>query len=287
MILGCGYLGRRVAEILLQAGTVVHVLTRSSDRAGAFAAAGFRPHVGDVMEPSSLEGLPDVDAVLHGIGFDRGGKWSKREVYVGGLRNALGAMERRSRRWVHISSTSVYGQDDGSVVDEASVTAPSTEGGQICLEAEEALAAFRERTGITTSILRLAGIYGPGRLLAKADVLRRGGTLTGSGEEWLNLIHVEDAATIAVAVLASLAPPERLLLCDDEPVQRRSYYATLAGLVGAPAPAFAEAVSDLRNKRCSNRTLRSLGFPLAYPTIASGLPQAWDGTDAADSSPTS
>ena len=282
LILGCGYLGSRVARNLLQSGTAVHVLTRSAERAQGLAAAGFRPHVGDVMEPSSLEGLPDVDAVLHCVGFDRGGSWSKRDVYVEGLRNALAATGRTSPRWVHVSSTSVYGQEDGSVVDEASVTTPSAEGGRICLEAEEFLAAFRERTGTTTAVLRLAGIYGPGRLLAKAEVLRRGAPLSGSGQEWLNLIHVEDAAAIATAVLSCDHPPDRLLVCDDEPVERRKYYTALAQLAAAPAPAFSEATSSTRNKRCSNRRLRSLGFSLSYPTIATGLPQAWRESERAD-----
>jgi len=282
LILGCGYLGIRVARNLLQSGTTVHVLTRSADRARTLAAAGFRPHVGDVMEPSSLEELPQVDSVLHCIGFDRSGTWKKRDVYVEGLRNALEAMGRKSARWVHVSSTSVYGQDDGSVVDEASVTAPAAEGGQICLEAEAALAAFRERTGIATSVLRLAGIYGPGRLLAKAEVLRRGEALSGSGQEWLNLIHVEDAATIAVTVLGRDHPPEGLLVCDDEPVERRRYYTALAQLAAAPAPTFSEAASGTRNKRCSNRRLRSFGFSLSFPTIETGLPQAWRESERAD-----
>lgn len=282
LILGCGYLGRRVARNLQQSGTTAHVLTRSADRARDLAAAGFRPHVGDVMELSSLEGLPEVDGVLHCVGFDRRGPWSKRDVYVEGLRNALEATGRASPRWVHVSSTSVYGQEDGSVVDEASVTAPSAEGGQICLEAEELLAAFRERTGIATSVLRLAGIYGPGRLLAKAEVLRRGAPLSGSGQEWLNLIHVEDAAAIATAVLSCDHPPDRLLVCDDEPVERKRYYTTLAQLAAAPPPVFSEEASSVRNKRCSNRRLRSLGFSLSYPTIATGLPHAWRETERAD-----
>lgn len=281
LILGCGYLGGRVARNLLQSGTVVHVLTRSAERADALAAEGFRPHVGDVMEPASLEGLPEVDGVLHCVGFDRGGRWAKRDVYVEGLRNALEATGRTSPRWVHVSSTSVYGQEDGSVVDETSVTAPSAEGGQICLEAEAALADFRERTGITTSILRLAGIYGPGRLLAKAEVLRRGSPLTGSGQEWLNLIHVDDAAAIAIAALSCDVPPDRLVVCDDEPVERKRYYTALARLAQAPPPVFSEAAVSIRNKRCSNRRLRSIGFSLAYPSIETGLPHAWRETERA------
>lgn len=281
LVVGCGYLGERVACNWQAAGHSIHVLTRSEDRKRKFEARGWQAIVGDVALPETLGTLPACDVVLHAIGFDRAAAHSKRTVYVDGLENLLRSPAGESGRWISISSTSVYGQSAGEWVDEDSPCAPSADGGRICLEAESCLAAWRVRTGRTTSVLRLSGIYGPARLLARAEQLRKGEPLSGRGDAWLNLIHVDDAARAVCQVAGMAEPPERLLVSDDRPVPRRDYYALLARLADAPPPRFAsdgtETETDL-NKRCSNRLLRALPLDLAYPTIESGLPHSWSET---------
>ncbi len=281
LILGCGYLGERVACNSQAGGHSIHVLTRSEDRKRSFEARGWHAIVGDAAEPESLRGLPACDVVLHAIGFDRRGPHSKRAVYVDGLENLLRSPAGESTRWISISSTSVYGQSQGEWVDEESTCAPSAEGGRICLEAEALVAAWRDRTGRTASVLRLSGIYGPGRLLARAQQLRAGEALSGRGDAWLNLIHVDDAARAVCHVAGMAEPPQRLLVSDDRPLQRQEYYSLLAQLADAPGPRFtaAETETDL-NKRCSNRRLRALPLDLTYPTIETGLPHAWEATAA-------
>lgn len=281
LILGCGYLGERVACNWQANGHLIHVLTRSEDRKRELEARGWHALLGDVADPESLEGLPACDVVLHAIGFDRRGPHSKRTVYVDGLENALRSPAGSSARWISISSTSVYGQSTGEWVDEESPCVPTSEGGQICLEAEARLDAWRERTGRTASVLRLSGLYGPGRLLARAQQLRAGEALSGREDAWLNLIHVDDAARIVCHVADMEEPPQRLLVSDDRPIPRGEYYSLLAQLAAAPPPRFAggEGRTDL-NKRCSNRRLRNLAVDLAYPTIATGLPHAWRETAA-------
>jgi nucleoside-diphosphate-sugar epimerase len=276
LILGCGYLGKRVAAAWRTGGHDVVVLTRTSERADEFAALGYQPIVGDVVRPGTLKALPACDVVLHAIGFDRAGPDAKRTVYVDGLAHSLASPAGESPRWISISSTSVYGQTDGSWVDEDSPCEPTTDGGRICRDAERLLETWRTETGRIATVLRLSGIYGPGRLLARAEHLRNRLPFTGRPDAWLNLIHVEDAVQAVVQAAAMPDPPATLLVSDDRPVHREEYYSLLAHLAAAQTPEFQPQPGDADlNKRCSNRRLRDLGLTLAHPTIHEGLPSAW------------
>src|SRR6516165_10134582 len=135
LLFGCGYLGRRVAERYLAEGRRVHAATRSPARAAEFRAAGLVPVLCDVTDPSSLQNLPAAATVVHCVGLDRASGRSMREVYVGGLANVLARLPA-PRRFVYVSSTSVYGQRDGEAVDEAAATEPGEESGRVVLEAE-------------------------------------------------------------------------------------------------------------------------------------------------------
>jgi nucleoside-diphosphate-sugar epimerase len=277
LIVGCGYLGRRVARLWLDAGHRVTALTRSPETAGRFSAAGIQAINGDVTQPESLQALPDADVLLFAVGYDRTAHPSQHEVYVSGLANTLTALRGRVGRILYISSTSVYGQSDGSWVDEQSPTRPATESGRICLAAERVLMDWAAAAGAGALILRLAGIYGPGRLLARIDALQRGEPLSGQPQTWLNLIHVEDAARITVA-FSMTADRGVVLVSDDRPVTRGEFYSHLAGLLQAPTPGF-DASPGTRtagfNKRCRNTRLRHVcNMPLVYPDCTAGLPAA-------------
>jgi nucleoside-diphosphate-sugar epimerase len=284
LIIGCGYLGLRVARAWLEAGDQVAALTRSHERAAQFQALGIEPVVGDVTAPESLLGLPEADTVLYAVGLDRTTGHSQRHVYVDGLRNILDALEGRVRRqFLYVSSTSVYGQTDGQWIDETSPCQPERANGVVCLDAENLV---RERFSSTSHddppvacVLRLAGIYGPGRLIARVASIQSGEPLAGNPDAWLNLIHIDDAVRAVLACESRGRPGATYLVCDDEPPTRREYYETLARLVGAPRPTFTEATGEAANslnKRCSNRRLREeLQVELQYPTIAAGLPHAF------------
>src|SRR5262245_55172324 len=164
-ILGCGYLGRVVARLWLAEGRRVAALTRS--RADELRSLGIEPIIGDVTDHATLR-LPVADTVLFAVGLDRSAGKSMREVYVRGLANTLDAL-RAPRRFVYVSSTSVYGQTDGGWVDETSPTEPADESGCIVLECERLL---RERLP-EAIVLRFAGIYGPGRII-KRTALEKG-----------------------------------------------------------------------------------------------------------------
>lgn len=280
LVIGCGYLGQRVADLCLHAGHTVHAVTRSAERGIEFRTRGWSPIVADICIPQTLQGLPAVDAILFAVGYDRTSGRSQQEVYVQGLDNVLHAVSDRCRTFVYISSSSVYGQQAGEWIDESSPCEPTQPGGQCCLQAERLLRESLAKTAAQPIVLRLSGIYGPGRLLSRIDALRRGEPLAGSPDSWLNLIHVDDAAVLCQRVLE--APPSEpvLLVSDDEPVPRGQYYRYLADLVGAPAPVFDVSQTARRgagglNKRCSNQRIKQvLAAELRFPTYRDGLRHA-------------
>src|SRR5262249_21512680 len=232
LIIGCGYLGRRVARRWIAAGDTVFALTRSTQRTGEVQASGIVPIVGDVTDPASLAGLPEAETVLYSVGLDRASGKSMREVYVGGLENVVNGVTGKVGRFLYISSTSVYGQNAGEWVDETSDCRPDSENGKVCLEAEQLL---RSRIS-KANVLRLAGIYGPGRLVARVAALRAGLVLEGDADAWLNLIHVDDAVAAILACERLAKPGSTYLVCDDQPFRRMEYYRLVASLIGAPAP---------------------------------------------------
>ena len=266
LIVGCGYLGRRVAARWVAAGRRVAALTRRN--ADALAALGLEPVVGDVSDSASLRTLPAASTVLYAVGMDRTQGKTMRDVYVNGLGHVLDTLPSAAR-FVYVSSTGVYGHTDGGWVDETSDTLPREESGKVVLEAERLLREKRP----DAIILRFAGIYGPERLLRKQPLLK-GEPLVGDAGKWLNLIHVADGTDAVLAAEQHAAPGETYLVCDDEPVTRRDFYTHLAELLGAPParfePAAVPAVEP--NRRVSNRKARAaLGWVPRFPNYRVGL----------------
>src|SRR5688572_10813568 len=109
LIIGCGYLGRRVARLWLDQGHTVHAATRKSENAEPFRAMGLQPVVCDVLQPEALTELPPHETILYAVGLDRGGGASMQEVYVEGLRRTLSVLAP-PKKLIYVSSTSVYGQ---------------------------------------------------------------------------------------------------------------------------------------------------------------------------------
>lgn len=287
LIIGCGYLGERVARRWVAQGDVVCALTRSAARARRLAELGIDPVIGDVMEPASLTALPEADSCLYAVGFDRIGGYDKRAVYVTGLRNLLQSSAGKISRLIAISSTSVYGQDAGEWVNEESQCAPTTEGGRICLEAEDVvrdwLSAGNVMRPVRGTILRLSGIYGPGRLIGRVDQLRRQEPLAVPPDSWLNLIHVDDAALAVCRLAEAEYPSELLLLSDERPLPRREFYSELARLLNAPAPLFSVTADPSLNKRCDSfRIRRELSLALRYPSVFDGLPPSLGNSGESD-----
>jgi nucleoside-diphosphate-sugar epimerase len=277
LVIGCGYLGRRVAALWRSEGLSLSAFTRSPANAVVLAEQGIEPIVGDVLLPETLRALPAAEIVLYAVGFDRHATASKRDVSVRGLANVLERLGPSVRRLLYVSSTSVYGHDAGEWIDEASDTRPTTEDGRIVLAAEEVVRQACPK-GVA-SVLRFSGIYGPGRLLRRVETLRSREPIAANPDGFLNLIHVDDGALVVSRLARLDAAQATYLVTDDQPVRRRDYYGLLARLIRAEEPVFqCEASGDGSaglNKRCSNQRLKAeLGDILRFPTIESGLPQA-------------
>ncbi len=202
---------------------------------------------------------------------------SRRDYYVSGLQAVLKALSPKTKRFILISSTAVYGQTEGEWVDEDSPSQPRTESGSAFLEAENVLAASQFGPGAV--ILRLAGLYGPGRLLRRSKDLLAGNPIVAVKERYLNLIHVEDAAAIVIAAETHAQPPRTYIVADGHPVKYCDYITHLAKLLNVANPQFQEPISWQNdknrrsgNKRLSNSRMRTeLDIELKYPTYKDGL----------------
>lgn len=278
-----------MADRWLAAGDEVWAVTRSAERAESLRHVGMRPVVWDVTDDSP-EALPQADTVLFAVGFDRSANHSIHDVYVDGLARTLDRLPADTGRFIYISSTGVYSQNDGQWVDEDSPTEPNRDGGRACLAAEQLLAGHP--LGQRAIVLRLAGIYGPDRIPRRADLLA-GKPIAANPDSYLNLIHVEDAADIVVtATAANLALPKLYTVSDGNPSLRADYYAELSRLLDAPPPQFqigdrvtfasgedtSPPSSSRRaagDKRISNQRLtREIPIHFRYPTFRDGLADA-------------
>lgn len=293
IIFGVGYLGSRVAKRWRSAGEHSIAFTRRDDPTEAMIEAGTFTGQADVTKPETLTVLQKLPALggtppeslLYAVGFDRTAGPDIHTVYADGLRNVLAALPASVTRAIYISTTGVYGTAGGGWVDETTPTDPKRDGGKASLAAEQILAAHP--IGRRSAILRLAGIYGPGRV-PYLDKLRAGEPIAAPSEGWLNLIHVDDAARIVVAVDRWLVErdesdgPHIFCVSDGSPVVRGEYYAEAARLIGAPLPRFtappvdspaaARAGADRRVGNAKLRTLMSAaGISFEFPTHREGL----------------
>jgi len=273
LIVGCGYLGQRVADRWLAAGDTVFATTRSPARADQFAAIGLRPLLGDVTVagPGGLPELPEVDTVLWAIGFDRSAAASYEDVHVTGLSRLLDRLPGRPRV-IFISSTGVWGDGSGGFVNETTPPSPTREAGRVLVAAEALLQSHRLGPGVC---LRLAGLYGPDRLPRLAD-LQAGRPLPADPDSWLNLIHIDDAADVVCGVAALPAPRPLYVVSDGSPVTRRDWYGGLARIGGSPPPAWDPAASRSRggDKRVDPRLIwADLGRSPDHPDALKAVEQ--------------
>jgi nucleoside-diphosphate-sugar epimerase len=273
LIIGCGYLGRRVATRWLAQGHTVHALTRG--RETDLKALGIRPIRGDVRELLDAFVLPPAETVLYAVTPGRNEGQTPEDVWMMGLFHATTGMKGWPRlpRFIFISSTSVYGQTGGEEVDESSPTMPQEEAGQALIRAE----AHLRRDWPDAVILRFAGIYGPGRLL-RSKAIQAGEPVVADPEKWLNLIHVEDGADAVLAAEEHGTKGRTFNISDGNPVRRRDFYARTAELVNAPPPRYMLPPADSlpphesANRRINNRRmLEELKMELRYPNYDVGL----------------
>ncbi len=271
-ILGCGYLGKELARLSLSRGWLVSAFTRNPSTAEELRESGVSQVVTGRLEERDWHAKldPDQDYLVDCVGAASPGVDGYRKSYLEGLLSI--------RDWLHggfkgafvfTSSTSVYPQTQGEVVDEESENEGVGERGRILLDAERECLSLNsdERRSF---VLRLAGLYGPGRHLL-IDKVRNGVPMSGNGNRILNLIHRNDAALAIVSVLeASGRMQERIYnVCDNEGASRREIVGWIAGELGLPAPSFEENDGEgVPNRKVSSKRLGDeINWRPSYPSF--------------------
>ena len=282
-ILGCGYVGTELGRQLAERGEDVVGVRRSSEGVAAIEDRGFEGVRADLADAASLASVPDADALVFAASPDDRGAEAARRLHLDGLGtvlDAFGSRERPPDRLVYASSTGVYGDHGGDWVDEETEIDPPTEKTRVLARAEERVLS---ESPIEGAVARLAGLYGPDRY--RLDRYLEGPVTEG----YLNMVHRDDAAGAIRHLLAEdHARGERVVVVDDEPVEKWAFADWLAERCGVDPPpkrtveerlADADLPESARrriraNKRCSNRRLRSYGYRFAYPTYREGYRRA-------------
>jgi nucleoside-diphosphate-sugar epimerase len=256
LIAGCGDVGLRLARRLLVRGIEVHALRRSAQVPDA---GGLHWHQGDVGEPPPL---PSVDAVVFTATPDTRDEAIYRRVFVHGLARMLDA--NPDARVVLASSSAVYGNHDGGWVDEDTPPAPPGFNGRVLLEAEALVQGQRG------SAVRLAGLYGPGRLQL-VERLRAGQARVPRSHPFhVNRIHVDDAASALMHALDDPSPAPVYVGVDDTPLPMHELYDAIAVACGAPLPLEGPPPAGIGSKRLRNHRLRATGWQPAWPDARLG-----------------
>jgi nucleoside-diphosphate-sugar epimerase len=265
LMVGCGYLGDRVARLWCEAGDTVYATTRGG-RAEMLSRSGLRPLTLDVTDVPTAAALPTVDTVVFAVGRDRQTGVTMRDIHLTGLRAVLEALPPATGRVIYVSSSGVYGQDSGEWVDEESACEPLSAGGRACLSGERLLSTHPR--GRDAVVLRLAGLYGPGRA-PYATHVRSTIPIAGSRDAFLNLVHVDDAAAAVVAA-AACGGGRIYAASDGHPPTRGDYVEWLAARLRMPAPPF-EGGTGLGKRVRNSRVLCELVERLTYPSYRDGL----------------
>jgi nucleoside-diphosphate-sugar epimerase len=270
LIAGCGDIGSRLAERLLQAGWDVAGLRREVAR----LPAGVQPITGDLQRAECPAAWPcgALDYVVYAAAASQHDAAGYRAAYVEGLRHVLSWLaqqEQRPRRLLFVSSTGVYGQQDGEWVDEQSPTEPTGFSGRIMLEAER----LALDSGIPASRVRMSGLYHPARPWL-VDQVRGGLQVAAEPPQFSNRIHRDDAAALLAFLLQADAAGQPLDDCylgvDDAPAAMHEVVGWLRARLGVTLAAEQTLNRRAGSKRCSNARARALGWAPQYPSYREG-----------------
>lgn len=277
-IVGCGYVGRAVAAAAVAEGARVGALTRNPETAAALRATGVAVVVADLASDSWHRQCGEApDLLVNCVSSGGGGLEAYQRSYGDGMASlaAWAARVGPVGTAVYTSSTSVYPQGDGQTVDEEAATGGDGERAAILLQAEATLRGAARAWG-RWFILRLAGIYGPGRHFLLDQVMA--GEVAGVGDHRLNLIHRDDAVA---AILACLGAPaavgsEVFNVADEGAARKAEVAGWLAQRAGLPMPRFSGAAGSQRRSVVPDRVIQSarlrakLGWRPKYPTYREG-----------------
>lgn len=280
LIAGCGDIGQRVAQLYQAQGASVRGLARSETRAAHLRAGGIESVFGDLADRTTLKDLPTAEAVLFYLAPP-----PAQGEHDPLLQNFLAAIDpaRLPAQLVLISTTAVYGDCRGAWITEDQMVQPQTVRGRRRLDAENTLRRWAQETGVPFVILRVGGIYGPGRLPVAR--LEKGLPILDLADSpYTNRIHQDDLAQVCVAAAEKGIPGDVYNIADGHPGTMSQYFIDVAKALGLPPPpivsrAEAEKVMSVgmlsylqESRRLDNRKmLEELGVELRYPDLATGL----------------
>jgi nucleoside-diphosphate-sugar epimerase len=270
LIAGCGDVGSRLANQLTPQGWTVYGLRRTISRLPADVIGV----AGDLFDPATPAAWPRVplDYLVYCATPTDRDEAGYRAAYVEGLRKVLGWMaehQQHPKRIIFVSSSSVYGQQHGEWVDETSPTDASAFSGKVMLEAEQ----LALNSGLPATIVRLTGIYGPGRS-DLSNRVREGYRVAIDPPLYGNRIHADDAAGLLAYLLDADARGIPLDDCyigvDDAPAPLAEVVQWMREYLNVTQWAENSSLRRSGSKRCSNARAKALGWVPSYATYKEG-----------------
>ncbi len=278
LIVGCGDVGHRVARLWLAHNVTVYGLARSEQKQQAMSALGILPIQADLDVPATLEGMPSQPDLLYWFAPPpTQGKTDPR------MKNFLACLGSRPKRVVAISTSGVYGDQQGRMVSEETPPNPQVDRAYRRLDMERQLQAWGEQYAVPIITLRVGGIYGPGRLPLKR--IRDGvPILKETLAPKTNRIHVDDLAQVCFAAAFKPQCSRIYNVSDGQESNMTEYFFALADHFGLPRPPEVDwneaeqtiskgMLSYLRESRRmdNRRMLQELAIKLRYPGLEEGL----------------
>ncbi|NMX69677.1 NAD-dependent epimerase/dehydratase family protein [Pseudomonas sp. WS 5111] len=270
VIAGCGDVGSRLASQLLVAGWEVHGLRRNVSR----LPEGVIGIAGDLFKKDCPDTWPigGVDYLVYCAAATDHDEAGYRKAYVEGLQHVLEWLDdygQQPKHLLFVSSSSVYGQQNGEWVDETSSTQAVGYSGQVMLEAEQVALD----SGIPATTVRLTGIYGPGREWLLSQV-RQGYRVAVEPPLYGNRIHVDDAAGLLAFLLLHVEQGGTLdkvyIGVDNAPAPLAEVVDWLREYLGVTEWAEDASVRRAGSKQCSNARAKALGWTPTYPSYREG-----------------
>jgi nucleoside-diphosphate-sugar epimerase len=263
LIAGCGDVGSILAISLLQDGHVVYGLKRNTSS----LPDGVLPIQADLTKPDTLTQLPaDIDHLVFMPTPSSRDQAGYEAIFIQGWKNLWAGLSRAPERAVVVSSTAVFGETNGAIVDEETDPRPTGFNGKALLKMEHTAAACTDHL----VVVRLSGIYGPGRERLIRMAASKGLEIQQSPPYFTNRIHSNDAAAVLKHLLLIDKPHALYAATDNLPAPRYEVVEWLARQQGAEAPQPTTDESASRGKRVNNQRLQDSGFELSYPDYRTG-----------------
>lgn len=280
-IAGCGYIGERVARLARDAGAEVTCMVRSPEQGARLAAAGYGTLISPLDNPAAIPPLDVAGMVVYYFVPPPGGGIADPRA-----RNFCAAIAGSAppAKIIYASATSVYGDTGGATVYETSPANPVSSMGKRRLDAEDTFRAYGMANDVAVVVLRISGIYGPGRL-PLMQIHQQQPLLREEESGPSNRIHADDLARVCLAAAEKGEQGDIFNISDGHPSSMTTYFNAVADLLQHPrqpqvtleearrvmSPLMLSYVSESRVVD-NSRMLERLGITLRYPTIAEGLP---------------